>query len=333
MKAERINKDGQLWQIKHHKEGKRILIQMSYLYSIGGIETACETIARTFKDKNICFLINALADGAMEQVERLGKYQDVIIDRDRNMKHEADVALIFTPIMVSVPFDTIKAPKIYQFIHSDIKTLIENYDWWRDFKWTPDQHITKCLAVSETARDGLKEALGVDSVVVPNIFNPDDDRRVFLYMGRASAEKGLDKTLELMRRFEEAGKNYVLLICSLLNPCGPEWPAINNNPRIIYLPQNVYNNVFYKCADYLVQLSTSESWCYSIREALHNGCAVIGSKIPEIEKVVKDGKNGYLLDDDLSNLDIEKIFNKKPKVDGYKEDINPIWDKVLKGEL
>lgn len=310
----------------------KILIQMSYLNAIGGIETAIETVLRTFKGRDFTVVINATQDGAQEHIESYKRYANVILDRERDMVHEADVALIFTPIMQEVPWDTIRAPKIYQFIHSDIKGLMR-FSQWQDFKWTPNEKITKCLAVSETARDGLKEALGVDSEIVPNIFNPDDSRRVFLYMGRATAEKGLDKTLELMRRFEAAGKDYVLLICSMVNPCGPEWPDIANNKRIIYIPANIYNNVFYRAADYLVQLSTSESWCYSIREALHNGCAVIGSKIPEIEKVVKDGENGYLLNDGLSNLDIDKIFNEKPEVDGYKEEVNPIWQKVLDGQL
>ena len=311
----------------------KILIQMSYLNAIGGIETAIETVVRTFKDRDFTIVINSTQDGYQEQIKRYEKYAKVVLDRERNMVHEADVALIFTTIMMPVPWDTIKARKIYQFIHSDIKSLMDNYDWWKDFKWTPNERIDKCLAVSETARDGLKEALGVDSIVVPNIFNPPDDRMVFLYIARASAEKGLDRTLELMRRFEEAGKDYVLIIASLIDPYGTLWPTISNNKRIIYAPASVYNDIFYRCADYVCQLSTSESWCYTIREGLRHGCAILGSKIPEIEKVVKDGKNGYLLDDDLSNLDIEKIFNKKPKVDGYKEDIDPIWQKVLDGKI
>lgn len=310
----------------------KILVQMSYLNAIGGIETAIETLVRTFKDKDITVVINATQDGAQEQIKRYERYAKVILDRERNMIHEADVALIFTPIMQEVPWDTIRAPKIYQFIHSDIKGLMR-FDQWRDFKWAPNEKITKCLAVSETARNGLKEALGVNSEIVPNIFNPDDSRRVFLYMGRATAEKGLDKTLELMKRFDAAGKEWVLLVCSLVDPYGPLWPSIDKSPRIIYLPANIYNGVFYKCADYLCMLSTSESWCYAIREALHNKCAVIGSKIPEIQKVVKDGVNGYLLDDDFGNLDIDKIFNEKPKVDGYKEEVPEIWQKVLEGQL
>ena len=311
----------------------KILIQMSHINSIGGIETAIETAVRTFKDEDITVVINSTADGAQYQIERYKRYAKVVLDRDRNMVHEADIALIFTPIVQDVPWHTIKAKKVYQFVHSDIKGLMSRFERWHDFKWQPHEMVSKVLAVSDTAQKALKEAQGVDSIVVPNIFNPSDDTRVFLFMGRATAEKGLDKTLELMRRFDAAGKDWVLLVCSLVDPYGPLWPSISNNNRIIYIPAHIHNDVFYRCADYLVQMSTTESWCYSIREALHNGCAVIGSKIPEIQKVVKDGENGYLLNDDLSNLDIDKIFNKKPKVKGYKETISPIWDKVLKGEL
>jgi glycosyltransferase involved in cell wall biosynthesis len=82
-----------------------------------------------------------------------------------------------------------------------------------------------------------------------------------------------------------------------------------------------------------VQLSSIESWCYSIREALANNVAVIGSKIPEIKKVIKDGVNGYLLDDDLGNLDVDKIFNKIPKPKGYSEPMSDIWRDVMEGKL
>ena len=141
------------------------------------------------------------------------------------------------------------------------------------------------------------------------------------------------KAIEMAHRFDAAGKDYVLLVCSLVDIYGRLWQSIANNPRVIYIPSNIHNSIFYRCADYLISMSTSESWGYSIREALHNGCAILGSKIPEIEKVVKDGENGYLLEHNLSNLDIDKIFNKIPKVKGYEEEVNPIWQKVLDGQL
>ena len=81
----------------------------------------------------------------------------------------------------------------------------------------------------------------------------------------------------------------------------------------MYVPSSIYNDVLYRCADYLVQLSSIESYCYTIREALAHGVAVIGSKIPEIQKVIKDGENGYLFDEVMTQDDIEKIFNKRQR--------------------
>lgn len=318
--------------VKHNKTGPRIIVQMTYLNNIGGIETACDHVARTFKDKNLCFVINALSDGAMDLVERLREYHEVILDLDQDRTHEADVVLFFTPIMIETDISKYKARKMYQVVHSDIGGLME-YQRWQDFKWSPDPRIDKVLAVSDTVQKGIKEKLGIDSVVVPNIFNPRPDRRVFLFMSRATSEKGLDKVLKMADKFDEAKKDYTLIISSRVDPYGPLWPAIQSNPRIMYIDSSMYNDVLYRCADYLVQLSGIESYCYTIREALAHKVAVIGSKIPEIQKVIKDGVNGYLLDDDLGNLDIEKIFNEVPRPKGYSEKVPDIWHKVLEGEL
>lgn len=310
----------------------KILIQMTYLNNIGGIETACDHLARTFKDEDITFVVNALSDGAMDLVERLREHHEVILDLDQDMTHEADVILFFTPIMIETDISKYKARKMYQVVHSDIGGLME-YQRWQDFKWSPDPRIDKVLAVSDTVQKGIKEKLGIDSVVVPNIFNPRPDRRVFLFMSRATSEKGLDKVLKMADKFDEAKKDYTLIISSRVDPYGPLWPAIQSNPRIMYVDSSMYNDVLYRCADYLVQLSGIESYCYTIREALAHKVAVIGSKIPEIQKVIKDGVNGYLLDDDLGNLDIEKIFNEVPRPKGYSEKVPDIWRKVLEGEL
>ena len=310
----------------------KILVQMTYLQAVGGIETAMYQLAKTFPDEDITFLVNSTADGADAQIKRLEKYHPVIVDRDRNGSHEADVALIYTPIMVEVPWQTIKAKKVYQFIHSDIKGLLA-FPQWQNFKWKPNERVDKVISVSETARDGLKEVFGVDSEVVPNIFNAPEKRVVFAYMGRASAEKGVDKVIELAKRFEEAGKDYIILISSQVDPYGTLWPIIQANKRIILVPQGPYNDIFYRCADYLIQLSVSESWGYSTREALSHGVAVIGSRIPEIEKVIKDGENGYLLNLDLSDLDIDKIFDHIPKPAGYSEPLSPKWAEILEGKL
>jgi hypothetical protein len=70
--------------------------------------------------------------------------------------------------------------------------------------------------------------------------------------------------------------------------------------------------------------------------------AVIGSKgVPEIERVVKDGINGYLIDRNLTDVDsamIDKIFDDKPIFWHWLESAKAWgdgekWEQLFKGEL
>ena len=320
-----------LESVKHGKPGKRIIVQMTYLNDIGGIETAMANMSQAFPEANFCFVINSHASNAELQVLRLAKRHDVWIDKGYG-QYNGDIALIFTPIMQSVPFERINCPIVYQFIHSDIGKLME-MERWHDFNWKPDAKVTKVISVSETARDSLKQALGVDSEVLANILTEPPKRPVFLCLSRATAEKGIDRLIKMVQAFDRAGKDYVLYLCSTLDPYGLYYHDLKNSAHVVLVEPNPSNDSLMRGADYLVQLSSCESYCYSVHQATAQGVAVIGTNISEIAKVVTDGKNGYLLNLDMSNLDVEKIFNKIPKPKAQPEPIDQNWHKVLTGEL
>jgi glycosyltransferase involved in cell wall biosynthesis len=89
-----------------------------------------------------------------------------------------------------------------------------------------------------------------------------------------------------------------------------------------------------KNCDYLVQLSDTESFCYSAYEALQRNVPVILTDFPEARNLVDDGENGFIVDMDLSNLDVDRIFNNKPKATYYIDRCNhDMWEKVFGGEL
>jgi glycosyltransferase involved in cell wall biosynthesis len=67
-----------------------------------------------------------------------------------------------------------------------------------------------------------------------------------------------------------------------------------------------------------VQLSDTEGMPYCIQEALQALTPVITTNYPSVHELVKDGENGYILDMELSNFDIEKL-QKIPKLQEYKE--------------
>lgn len=72
-------------------------------------------------------------------------------------------------------------------------------------------------------------------------------------------------------------------------------------------------------ADYGVQLSDTEGYSYFINECLQYGTPAISTNFPSAYENIEDGINGYILDMNLNNLDIDKIVNNIPKDFKYKE--------------
>lgn len=66
-------------------------------------------------------------------------------------------------------------------------------------------------------------------------------------------------------------------------------------------------------ADFLIQLSDNEGYCYSVIEALTNGIPVIVTPVPVFKELKINEKNSIILNFDCSNLDevIDKIQTKK----------------------
>lgn len=83
-------------------------------------------------------------------------------------------------------------------------------------------------------------------------------------------------------------------------------------------------------ANYGVQLSDTEGYSYFINECLQYGTPVICTNFPSAYESVKDGINGYILDMNLKNLDIDKIVNNIPKDFTYNEKCTEKdWIKLL----
>lgn len=72
-------------------------------------------------------------------------------------------------------------------------------------------------------------------------------------------------------------------------------------------------------ADYGVQLSDTEGYSYFINECLQYGTPVICTNFPSAYESIEDGLNGYIVNMELSNLDLDKVVNKIPNSFIYKE--------------
>lgn len=316
--------------IEHPKrKGNRILIHQKYCYKIGGIETANMAIAEAFKDRNIVFVFG---EANFEQAMELGKYHDIIIDDGRST-YTCDVAIFTNYDSAPAIMKRINARKVYQQIHADFENL-RKIPVWRNFTWHPDPCIDKVLSVSETAQKALERCFQQESVVVPNILpkrKPEPFK--FVMLSRATPEKGIDDVVKLLKRFDDAQKDYVLFLCSTIEQASDsDQIYLRENPRVLTIKPCPYAKAIVSSADMLIQCSKNESYCYSVREALQAGTPCLVSDIPELRKLIKNGENGFVYKE---GMDIEPIFDRtlKARMKTYDEKISPLWQKVMDGEL
>ncbi len=82
--------------------------------------------------------------------------------------------------------------------------------------------------------------------------------------------------------------------------------------------------------NYLVQLSDTEGFPYSIYEAMQQKLPVIATDFPSIHEMIEDGVNGYILDMDLNNFDSNKIQT-VPVITSFTEkSTEQDWIKLIK---
>ena len=313
------------------KEGPKIIIYQGYLYRIGGIETFVYNLVKTYRDKNITIMYDTCD---FKQLQRLSKYCD--LEKFDGKKHDCDV-LIIANYDSGKMADRFNAKRVYQMCHADLEAF-KKYPSFQNYEWKKHPKVDKIISVSETAALGLKKTFGYDSEIIYNLLDKDfkdDDPMVFVTLSRMTVEKGAERMVQMARKFKAAGKKFIWFVCCTLDQTSPRIQKMFKDiPEFIIVRPDFYNKGLIKNSDYLVQLSDTESFCYSAFEALQRGVPVILTDFPEARKIVEPGKNGYLVSMDLSDLDIEKIFNEVPKKVSYEDRCDyDKWEQVFEGRL
>lgn len=266
---------------------------ISNLNTIGGVETYLYEIAKKYSDFDITVCYQT---GDIKQVNRLKKYVRVI-------KLKPDDVIKCKRAFINYGFDLniIDADEIYNIVHADYKA--------QNLPVNTDERITAHYGVSKTVAKTYSELLGKDVGVCYNPITPEQPKKVLKLISatRLTKEKGLGRMQILANKLDESGIPYIWLIFT------NEQKQISN-PNVIYMNPRLDIKDYIKNADYLVQLSDTEAWCYSALESLTMGIPLICTPVPSfIEMGVENGKNGYILPFDMSNIPIDDIYNKIPK--------------------
>lgn len=219
-------------------------------------------------------------------------------------------------------------------IHSDWSEMKKIWNW--EFIGYDDEN-TQYISVSDAARNGFIKEYNRDSIVIPNLLFKNEI---------VDAKKSYKKNNKLVlggfqRLTEEKGYKRIIKLADLLeqNNIDYEIHIFGTNP----LKYGNYKNVFlhnpigdvenmYHCFDYIICLSDTESFCYTMYESLMYGTPVIATPFPNAKVDIKDGINGYIVPFDMKvdNDFINNLYNKIPKNVTYtQKGVVELWKKLL----
>lgn len=171
------------------------------------------------------------------------------------------------------------------------------------------QDRDKVIFVSEAAQKSFGEE-SEGSEVIHNMTYPEKITHPLLLVSATrldTPEKGQKRMIELANLMKQNGIQFIWL-------CFSESHIHNAPEEIIFMSPTLDVRSFICKADYLVQLSDSEAFCYSIVEALELGVPVITTPLPVLAELgIQDGKQGYIVPWNVSEFDVQKL-KKRPKV-------------------
>ena len=300
-------------------EKKKIVLLQHYYNDIGGVETFLLNFVKRFGDEYDMVLV--CRDISLENAIMLSKYVDVI--QELTSPIECDTCIITSVLVDDEYFQQIKYKELYQMIHSDWTAMRKFWDW----QFREHDKNTKYIAVSETARKSFIREYNRDSVVIPNILNNDRVQLKLVSFTRLTEEKGFERMKKLCDYFKKYNISYVWDVYGT-NPLG----YVSYGNMVLHEPIREGQRIM-GGYDYVVQLSDTESFCYTMYEAWQNHVATLCTPFPNAKNDTKEGVNGYLLPFDmkLTEKDIRKIANHIPRNVNYEQEgVDDLWKKILK---
>ena len=287
-----------------------IVIYMSKLKEVSGIGTFTYNFCKKMKDK---FGIVVLYDSMdSSQIKRLYPYATVM--QNNRKQRVVCKTLIMNSVMDQIPGNIVYQQSI-QMVHACSDATNAKIPLDRD----------RIVYVSDTA----KKSWGVDGEVVRNMVLPEDGRDPLLLITASrfdSHEKGQKRIKKLAKLMNAKKIPFVwLYFSSTVLP--------NCEPNLIKMEPTTDIRGYIRKADYLVQLSDTESFCYSMLEAITDGVPVITTPMPILEELGINESNAHIVPFDIpDDYDVEKFLTDRKRNFRYaydNESIKKKWMKII----
>jgi glycosyltransferase involved in cell wall biosynthesis len=289
-----------------------IVIYHSNILKYGGIETFlrifCQQISKHF---HVTLLFSAIED--QTQLFEYGCSVQKYIGQPISCDY-----FISASDWGKIPFQHVTAKKVIQMIHADFSKV--------NHKHTPHPKITHYVSVSKAIQESFPRSSDVIynliDTSVPKIKKVRNARLKLVTCSRISKEKGIQRCIELAKTIKRAYQWDIYGEGGLL----PQMKELAKGTNIKFHGYKKDCTEVIAKADFLVQLSDTEGFSYTIQEALYQQTPVIVTAFPVAYEMVEDKKNGYILDFDNLFCTFGKLT---PKL--YKGKSTPLdWVKYLK---
>lgn len=287
------------------------LFYFANINSIGGVEQFFYYLAKKYKDLDIVVIFKS-AD--FKQLKRLQKYVKTIQFSEQRIK--CDKAFFnYNPDII----DYVDANEYIQVIHADYK-----YRKLLHLTNALNPKMTKFIGVSQSACNSFEETFKRPCELCYNPIALDKPKKVLHLVSatRLTPEKGWDNMLKLASILDNNNITYLWLVFTNTTcPC--------DNKRIVFMPQSLDIATYINDADFLVQLSTCESYSYSVVESLLCGTPVIVSDLPVYHEIGVNESNGIMLENDFNDFDTSLLYK---DYDFEYKALEDNWGEILSNE-
>lgn len=299
----------------------KVAVYISGLHKIGGIETfAINLCNRTGFD----LIFDTAEISALKKL----KYKAYHLDHYPN---DYDVLIIATA-WGKMP-NIINAKKYVQMVHADYEAYIKGWE----FKYSKLPYTTHHIAVGKHVAKQFEKVTDykIDKVIYnlleqrPIPKKTKSEKLSFITLSRISREKGFERMLIMAEKMKDVDYVWNIFGDSSNVYSKAIVPKFQKYKQIKFcgLTSKPLDEIVKH--DYLVQLSDTEGFPYSVYESLQCLTPVISTDYPSAHELIKHGNNGYILDMELSNFDIDMIKNVPEIVNFTERSTENDWYKFL----
>lgn len=291
----------------------QVLLYYSWVQQIGGVETFFYNFCTEMSEFYDIAILYDKCDS--KQIQRLRRLVPCYHNGDHKIMCDT---LIINGIFDKIP-QKVDAKRKIRLVHT---CKIEKYKIL-----SVPKDCDETIFVSEASRDSFNEK----GKIISNIPGGIKTKKALILISatRLTNEKGYDRMLKLADKFRKNDIPFIWFVFTAHND--KTFPE-----GFVKLPPTLDIKPYIAKADYLVQLSDVEAFCYSIQEALQLKVPVLTTPIKVLPEVgFKTGENGYIVPfniEEMSDEAIKIIYTKIPKCKTYIHDTEYIihqWQQVL----